>query len=285
MACGLVTTYLRSAMKTIYLLCLGVLLLTFQSCNYFKPKHPQADLPEDGSTGMTEKTILNFAGSIDRTLKNFKKEISLVYTTGDISMYVEKYSEYNNGMLYNIYSANGNISNTVKSYYFKNDSLILVKEQSNIRNEEGDVYKDIRTYLRNNVTFRIDSRTAASEEAIQTLPYLLVQPAENKYPQESFAADIKGINDAILGADKFEMVFDNITTYPESHYINLKNRRLNTYKAAILVNTKDAYIDSLLSMPALFKDEKLKLKWNIVDNEAVYVPVADTTTSASGLNR
>jgi len=272
-------------MKTIYLLCLGLLLLTFQSCNYFKPKHPQADLPEDGSTAMTDKSILKFSGTIDRTLNNFKKEISLVYTTGDLSMYVEKYSEHNGGMLYKIYSTNGNISNTTKSYYFKNDSLILVKEQSNVRNEEGDVYKDIRTYLRNNVTFRIDSRTAVSEEALQTLPFLLVQPTDNKYPQEGFAADVKGLNDAILGADKFEMVFDNITTYPESHYINLKNKKLATYKASILVTAKDKYIDSLLSMPALFKDEKLKLKWKIEDKEAVYVPVADTTTSASGLNR
>jgi len=272
-------------MKTIYLLCLGVLLLTLQSCNYFKPSHPQADLPEDGSTAMTDKSILNFTGGIDRTLNNFKKEISLVYTTGDQSMYVEKYSEHGEGMLYKTYSFNGNISNTIKSYYLKNDSLILVKEQSNIRNEEGDVFKDTRTYVRNNVTFKIDSRTAISEEAIQTLPYLLVQPTENKYPKEGFTADIKGINDAILGADKFEMVFDNITTYPEFYYINLKNKKLNTYKSAILVNTKDAYIDSLLTMPALFKEEKLKLKWKIVDKEAIYVPVADTTTSAKGLNK
>jgi len=272
-------------MKTIYLLCLGLLLLTFQSCNYFKPNHPQADLPEDGSTAMTDKSILKYTGSIDRTLKNFKKEVSLVYTTGDLSMYVEKYSEHNEGMLYKIYSANGTISNTLKSYYFKNDSLILVKDESNIRNEEGDVYKDIRTYLRNNVTFKIDSRTAVSKEALQTIPYLTVQPADNKYPQEGYAADIKGLNDAILGADKFEMVFDNITTYPESHYINLKNKKLHTYKATILVQTRDAYIDSLLTMPAQFKEEKLTLKWKIEDNEAVYVPVADTTTSASGLNR
>jgi len=272
-------------MKSIYLLFLGVLLLTFQSCNYFKANHPQADLPKDGATGMNDKSILNLSGITDRDLSRFKKEFSLVYTMGDLSIYAEKYSAHDNSILYKTYSANGNVSSTVTSYYLKNDSLILVKERSKIRNEEGEVYKDERTYIRNNVTFMMDSRTAASLEAIQTLPYLLVQPADNKYPQESFTDDIKGINDAISGADKFEMVFDNISTYPESHYINLKNKKQGSYKAAILVDHKDKFIDSLLNMPSLFKEEKLRLKWRIADKEAVYVPVADTTTSASGLNK
>ena len=272
-------------MKTIYLLCLGVLLITLQSCNYFKPKHPQADLPGEGATAITDKYILNFTAAIDRDLNNFKKEYSLVYTTGDLSMYVEKYSQHNGGMLYKAYSANGNTSNTVKSYYFKNDSLILVKEKNMVRNAEGEVYKDTRTYLRNNIIFKIDNRTAASANAIQTLPYLAVQPPENKYPNENYADDIKGMADAILGADKFEMVFDNITTYPESHYINLKSKKQGNYKATILISSKDAFIDSLLNMPALFKEEKLKLRWKITDKEAIYVPVADTTTSASGLNK
>lgn len=272
-------------MRTIYLLCLGVLLLAFQSCNYFKPKHPQADLPEDGSTGMTDKSILNFSAGIDRDLNNFKKESSLIYTTGDLSMYVEKYSAHNGGMLYKIYTANGITSEMVKSYYFKNDSLILVKEKGKLRNEEGEVYHDVRTYMRNNIIFKIDNRTASSGDAIQKLPYLAVQPSGSKYPGETYSDDIKAMNDAVLGVDKFEMVFDNITTYPEYLYINLKSKRQGNYKAAVLIKSKDAFIDSLLNMPALFKDEKLHLKWQITDKEAVYVPVADTTTSAKGLNK
>lgn len=241
--------------------------------------------PEDGSTGMTDKSILEYATLADNNLDKFKKELSLVYQNGDFSMYVEKYSGYNQALLYRTYADNGNTSSTAKSYYFKNDSLILVKESNKVMNEEGDVYKDVRTYMRNNIAFKMDSRTASSAAAINTLPYLLIQPIDNKYPDANYDDDIKGLNDAIMGKDKFEMVFDNITTYPESHYINLKSKNRSNYKASILVNTKDAFIDSLLNTPLTFKDEKLRLHWKIVDKEAVYVPVADTTTSANGLNK
>lgn len=271
-------------MKTIYLLCLGILLLTFQSCNYFKPKHPQANLPEDGSTGMTDKSILNFSAGIDRDIDKYIKESSLIYTTGDLSMYVEKYSEHNNGMLYKLHTANGITSEMVKNYYFKNDSLILVKERGKLRNEEGEVYHDVRTYMRNNIIFKIDNRTASSIDAIQKMPYLTLQPSGSKYPVETYSDDRKAINDAVLGMDKFEMVFDNITTYPEYLYINLKSKKQGAYKAAVLIKSKDAFIDSLLNMPGLFKDEKLHIKWQIADKEAVYVPVA-ATTSAKGLNK
>lgn len=272
-------------MKINYLLSLGMLLLTLQSCKYFKSTHPQSDLPEDGQTGMTDRSVLNYTASIDRDLSKFKKEFSLIYIAGDLSMYVEKYSKYADGMLYKTYATNGTISTTVKSYYFKNDSLILIKEHSKVLNEQGEVYKDIRTYMRNNVTFKMDSRTASSSAALVTSPYLLIQPVENKYPEESYTDNIKSINDAIRGTDKFEMVFDNITTYPEAHYINLKSKGPNNYKASLLVNTRDAFIDSLLNYPALFKDEKLSLRWKIQEQEAFYVPEADTSTSASGLNK
>jgi hypothetical protein len=273
-------------MKTILLLILGTFLFTLPACNYFRSDHPQAELPgEGGATGMTDKSVLNLAIATDNNLTRLKKEFSLIYTTGDLSMYVEKYSNQDTPLLYKTYTANGNISRTVKSYYFKNDSLILVKERSQVMNEAAEVYKDTRTYLRNNVTFRIDSRTASSAAALATLPYLQVQPPENKYPDENYASDIKSIKDAIAGTDKFELVFDNITTYPEAWYITLKSKNPNNYKASLLVNKKDAFIDSLLNTPSLFKEEKLKLRWKIEDKEAIYVPVEETKTSASGLNK
>jgi hypothetical protein len=272
-------------MKNTFLLCIGLMLLTFQGCNYFQPKHPQAGLAEDGSTGMTDKSILQFTAGTDKDLNKFKKESSLVFSTGDLSMYVEKYSMFNGAMLYKTFTANGITSEILKSYYFKNDSLILIKEKSKLRNEEGEVFHNVRTYMRNNIIFKIDSRTASSAEAIQKLPYLTVQPAGNKYPADSYADDIKVLDDALTGTDKFALVFDNITTYPEYHYINLKSSKTGNYKSAILVKSRDAFIDSLLTVPSVFKDQQLKLKWKIVDREAVYVPVADTTTSASGLNR
>jgi|GEM_PF-598554 len=276
----------QSAMKTTRFFSLILLLFSVYSCNYFKSEHPQAALPgEEGATGMTDKSILNYSATIDRTLSHYKKEYSLIYLSGDLSVYAEKYSAYGDGKLYKTYIANGNTSNTVKSYYFKNDSLILVKEQDKIMNDGVEVYKNMRSYMRNNVTFKMDSRTASSAAALSTLPYLLVQPSDNKYPTEDYTDDIKSMDDAIAGKDKFEMVFDNITTYPDAHYIFLKSKSPSNYKASLLVNTRDAFIDSLLNFPSVFKDEKLSLRWKIKDKEAIYVPVDSTSTSASGLNK
>jgi hypothetical protein len=273
-------------MKKIRFFSLVLLLFTLCSCNYFKSEHPQAALPgEQGATGMTDKSILSYSATIDRTLSHYKKEFSLIYLSGDLSLYAEKYSAYGDGKLYKTYTANGNISNSIKSYYFKNDSLIMVKEQDKIMNEGVEVYKNIRSYLRNNVIFKMDSRTAGSAAALSTLPYLLIQPSENKYPEEDYAAALKSMDDAIAGTDKFEMVFDNITTYPDAHYIFLKSKGPSNYKASLLVKTRDIFIDSLLNFPAQFKDDKLSLRWRIMDKEAIYVPVDSTITSASGLNK
>jgi len=273
-------------MKTIRLSIIGIFLFVLQSCNYFKSDHPQAGLPgEDGATGITDNSIRAFSATIDRNLANYKKQYSLIYMSGDLSLYAEKYSAYNDGMLYKTYTANGNTSNTLKSYYLKNDSLILVKEESKIMSDGKEIYKDTRTYLRNNVTFKIDSRTASSAAALATLPYLLVQATDNRYPEEDYASEIKSMNDAIAGTDKFQMVFDNITTYPDAHYITLKGKSPNNYRASLLVSGRDSFIDSLLNFPSIFKDEQLKLRWKIKDMEAVYVPVDSTSTSASGLNK
>lgn len=273
-------------MKTIFLLSLGILLFTLPGCNNFKSTHPQASIADEkGDTGITDKFILNFSGAIDRELEFFKKEYSVIYKSGDLSLYAEKYSAHNDGILYKTYTDNGNISSTVKSYYLKNDSLILVTERTRWLNGQGEVFKDVRTYLRNNIIFKIDSRTASSAEALRTLPYLLVPATDNKYPDENYTDDIKAVKDAVSGQDKFAMVFDHVATYPDAIYITLKSKLKNNYKASILVNQKDSFIDSLLNTPAVFKDEKLNLHWKIEDQEAIYVPVAKTTTSANGLNK
>lgn len=273
-------------MRTIFLLGLGILLFTMPGCNNFKSTHPQAALTDEkGDTGITDKSVLNFAAEADRELGAFKKEFSLIYKSGDLSLYAEKYSEHDNALLFKTYTANGNLNSTVRSYYFKNDSLILVKERTTFLNDQGEVFKDTRSYLRNNIIFRIDSRTASSADALRTLPYLLSPAVENKYPDENYADDIKAVKDAVQGTDKFDMVFDHIATYPDARYITLKSKLKSSYKANILVKQKDAYIDSLMNTPEIFRDQKLKLRWKIEDQEAVYVPVAAITTSASGLNK
>lgn len=279
------TLFNEMPMKINVLLYAALSLFLFQACNH-QPKHPQAEITAgEGATGMTDKSILLFSASVDRNINHFKKEFSLVYSSGDLSMYAEKYSQHGDGMLYKMFSSNGTLTETVKSYYFKNDSLILVKEQTKLVNALGQLLKNQRSFLRNNIAFKIETRKASSEQALRTLPYLLVQPTAQKYPIENYMEEVKSMNDAIKGTDKFDMVFQQINTYPDFWEILLKSKNPGNFTASVHVKNKDLFIDSLLDMPSLFKEEKLNLRWNIADREAIYVPVADTVTSASGLKR
>ncbi|WP_316779249.1 hypothetical protein [Pedobacter antarcticus] len=263
-----------------------ILLLFSSSCKYFRSSHPQADiLSDEAATNLNDKTILNFAAGVDRELPKFRKQYSLIYTSGDLSVYTEKFSDYNNSMLYRIYSNNGSLSSSVKSYYFRADSLMLIREKSKFMNQDAELFRDSRTYLRNGIVFGMDTRTASSADALRTLPFLPLSAAELKTRENNFEDEIKGMDDALTGKDKFEMVFDNIATYPDARFIMLKSKSRSNYKAAILVEQKDTFIDSLLNYPGKFRDTQLKFKWVIEDKQAVYVPVSATNTSASGLNK
>jgi hypothetical protein len=258
---------------------------TLFSCNS-KSDHPQARLLEDGSsTSLNDKSILSFADSLNRNLSSLKKTISLIYMLGDNSLYVERYTDANGDKVYYEQINNGSANSTLNKYYFKNDSLMLISSYSKQILENGPIFKDTRVYLRNNTAFKKENRTASSAAAIQTLPYLLIQDVDSHAAEESYFEKIKNLNDAISQTNKFEMVFDNITTYPDSKSLMLKSKIRNSYTANVTIANKSPFIDSLLNNSSIFENEKLKFNWIVKDNEAVYVPERDSVTSASGLNK
>ncbi|MBC7617010.1 MAG: hypothetical protein H7202_13165, partial [Pedobacter sp.] len=97
--------------------------------------------------------------------------------------------------------------------------------------------------------------------------------SENTNPDKSYLDNVSSLRNILNGADKFDMVFESIRTYPDSRFITLRSKEPNSYTASILVKERDAYIDSLLNYPILFKDKKLNFKWEVVDREAVYIPM------------
>ncbi len=275
-------------MKPVCLFISLLLSVSLYSCT-LKSDHPQADLLKDqSSTGMNDKLISEFAETADQSIGTFERKYSLIYLLGDNSLYVEQYTKAPDTKIYYEYASNGSASNTLSKYYFKNDSLVLIETNSkqnigSIENQDSDqVFKDTRIYLRNNTVFKKENRTAISSSALKTLPYLSVS-SDKQAAEESYFDNIKVLDDAIRQTNKFEMVFDNITTYPDSRYLILKSKIPNSYRASILVENRTGFIDSLLNNPSVFKDEKLNFKWKIKENEAVYIPAG--TTSASGLNK
>jgi len=274
-------------MNRFYVLILVCLTLALYSCNS-KPAHPQADLiNQDSATGMNEVSVRAFANGIDTLINTpaTQKTFSLIYTLGEETLYTEKYSGKSGNSVFIATLNTGGLSKFIKRYYFKKDSLILVTINHIQDTDNGQVLSDTRTYLRNNTIFKRDGRTAATADALRKLPFTLISPAENGKFDEDYPNEIKTLNDALQQKNKFDMVFDHVTTYPDATFLMLKSKIPDGYNASLRLEEKDILIDSLLKSPAEFKDERLKLKWKIGNQEAIYVPSGSTSTSASGLNK
>jgi len=256
-------------MKLYTFLVIGLIFTTAMSCNPFKADHPQANLADENkTTDLTAASILQFKEATDKNLIHYPKTQSLVYMLGDVSFYVEQYGT----TLFIEHAYNGAESNSLKKYYFRNDSLILYQSSNELANDGDVAFKDERTYLRNHTVFKKDGRTGRSAAALQNLPFIAISLSENAIPDKSYLENVNSLKNAVKGSDKFDMVFESIRTYPDSRYITLRSKEPNSYTASVLVKERDAFIDSLLNYPILFKDKKLDFKWKVVDWEAVYVP-------------
>jgi len=254
------------------------------SCNYFRADHPQAEIVDSNATNLTAKSISAYADSIDNRLASLAQKTSLIYRLGDLSFYVEQFSLNDQPVLMIEHAYNGAVSNSLKKYYFRNDSLILQDVRDELANDDGTVFKDMRTFMRNHIVFKITKRTASSLAAINKLPYIDATVNEENLSDKNYLDNLSILNDVLQAKNQFDVVFESITTYPDSRYIILKSKVPNSYTATVLVRERDAYIDSLLNDPISFKDEKLNFNWLIKGQEAVYVPVG-SNTSAKGLNK
>lgn len=256
-------------MRVSTFLAIGLICTTLISCNPFKSDHPQANLSDENkTTDLTAQSILSYKDSINKNLTLLPKSQSLVYMLGELSFYVEKYG--NSLVVEHAY--NGAENNSIKKYYFRNDSLILFQSSNEIANEESVAFKEERIYMRNHTVFKKDGRTAASADALKSLAFIDIPLSENINPDKSYLDHVTSLKNILSATDKFDMVFESIRTYPDTRYITLRNKEPNSYTAGILVKEKDSFIDSLLNHPALFKDKKLDFKWEIMDREAIYIP-------------
>lgn len=268
-------------MKFLHFLIL--LLPVLASCSN-TPKHPQAELINKNTPAVvTEQAILQLADSITANLSAFEKQNSLVFYLDDVSFYVEKYSHNGDPVLFRTYTENEGITSRTGEYYFNNDSLVLVRESSRIMKQTGEIVAEKRTYLRNNIAFKMESRAALSSSSLSSKKFQTNKQMDTG--KEDFNAIIRTLNDALTGSNKFDLVFENVISSPHEKHIQLRSKIPDGYSADIVVREDDSFIDSLETEPLLFKDTKLDFKWEIKDKEAVYVPVGANVTSANGLKR
>lgn len=268
-------------MKATSYLFISVVSLLFSACTN-QAKHPQADLAnQSASPAETEKSILHYADSVDAQYASLEKHVSLIYQSGNLSLFVEKLSENGKPALYVEHSSNEGLTDKAVKYYYEKDSLVLVKENIKRTKDQVTVFEEKRIYLRNNIPFSQDHRLATSFSALQNKPFSPLKASGS----EDYAEQITVLNDALTGSNKFDMIFDQFITSPEGQYLLLKSKIPGSYTSSIAVKNNDLFIDSLIEYPSIFKDAKLNINWEIKDKEAVYVPVAASVTSASGLKR
>ena len=261
----------------------AMLLVLICSCTQ-KPKHPQAAIINRNiPAAMTEQQILNFADSIHANQANFQKHSSLVYQRDGTSFNVEKFSSNGTAVLFKTLRDSAGMSRSNSDYYFNGDSLILIRENRRKNTQTGEVLEEKRTYLRNNIAFKTETRTGISASGLLQQRFTTTKQADQS--NKTFKHIIDEINDAMSGSNEFALVFDNFISSPGEQYIVLKSSIPNGFSASISVGERDQFIDSLIADPLHFKDQKLSFRWIIKNREAVYVPVASKTTSANGLKR
>ncbi|MHA4894272.1 hypothetical protein ACXZ1K_05920 [Pedobacter sp. PWIIR3] len=258
-----------------------IILSVFNACTQGS-KHPQADLINKSTgEGLSPQQIILYADSIDASLNAMEKSVSLIYIAGESSFHVERYSFQGMPTMLVKYTGNEGISGNSEKYYFKDDSLILIKKNSKLMKDRNIVFTNDRIYLRKNIPFLEDQKTASSAEKLLPIPFKEIKT--DQLNAINFQDSVQFLNDAIAGRNRFEMVFDQFIPGSDAASLLLKSKIPGGYTASLNVIQKDAFIDSLQQDPSLFRNQKLNLKWNIVNNEAVYVPVK--VTSASGLNK
>ncbi|MCP5762172.1 hypothetical protein NL346_26645, partial [Klebsiella pneumoniae] len=93
------------------------------------------------------------------------------------------------------------------------DSLVMHKEASTLSNDGAEVFRESRTFFRNGVGFKTESRSASMLQAMQAQPYLTLQPGDDTAAPnyDSYLANIETLEDALHRRNRFDMVFDNIT--------------------------------------------------------------------------
>lgn len=268
-------------MKIKFFLCL-LLPFLLSACSN-QPKHPQAslagnysDLPEN------DRSVLQYADSIDASIDQMDKQTSLVFQMDDHSLYAEKFSWQGVPNLYTEHIIDEGITHKTTSFYLKKDTLILIKEILKRPKTQKDIFEERRTYFRNNIPFKQENRIAGSSEALKNIPFKDLNVSNTTTHSRE---KIDMLNDALSGKNKFDMVFDECIATPEGQYILLKSKIQTGYHASLKINESDSYTDSLSKYPGTFKDSKLNIAHEIRNNEAIYVPVAARVTSASGLNR
>ncbi|TZF83045.1 hypothetical protein FW774_12130 [Pedobacter sp. BS3] len=238
-----------------------IVLFLGLSCKYFKPNHPQAELQANES--LNEATINTYVDSVNATLNQAEKTSSLVYTLGDSSFYVTRYTYNNAPVLYEETCDKAELGYSKRRYYLKDNRVIFYSENSKATPSDKP-YRIIKEYYRNDVMFYAEEKQG-TEQDIASLPF-----TETNVATAQSQTRLARYEDALNQRGKFDLFFEGITEYPKARYLILSRKEINAYRAPVLIPDDDDLIREIAGNPNKYRGEKLYLTWKIVNGEAVY---------------
>lgn len=241
---------------------LPVLLIISCENGGLKQKHPQAALRT--SPYQDQESIDQYADSISLTLKAYEKKTSMIYSRGDYSFYITKYSENGQPILYIENGVSGETGNTQMYYYLNNNEVVLYKENT-YNASVNPHYKSLKEYFRNNILFNSELKEGRDLASFNASTFVKSQGNNRKVTEK-----ILEMENAINEKAAFNLVFEGITEYPKARYIIFSKDGINPYRAVISVEKEDDFINELVTNTAKYKGADLDISWTIKDNEAIY---------------
>ena len=241
-----------------------LITLSLAACN--KNKDQIKSSLNSAAGQLLKENILSFADTVNNLSKGAIKQESLIYTLGDYSFYVSRYVRNSEVSLYIELGNSGDYGNTEKRYYLKDGQVVLLVHYS----KNMMVYLPFiteRVFYKNGQILYSDCRESKTWRELRSLNFM-----QNEIASQDIVEDMKKLNDAIYQRGKFDLVFEGITEYPKAKYLIFSRDNFNTYRAPVLVEKKDNFIEALFSNPEKYKGRKLKITWALREpNEAVYV--------------
>lgn len=241
----------------------SILLFSLAACN--KNTDQLKTSINSVSSNSIKENILAIADSINKISVRAQKQESLIYNLGDYSFFISRFIQNSEAVLYIEHGKSGEYGHTEKRYYLKNGMVILL-EQSSKDNKVYLPFKTERTYYNKGQPIYSERREARTAGELSGMNFKQ-QPASG-----NILKDMKKLNDAMYQKGDFDLVFEGITEFPKAKYLILSKRNLNAYRAPILVEKKDNFIEAIATNPEKYLGRKLRITWDLrKPNEAVYV--------------
>lgn len=244
---------------------LSIISFSFVSCDrsYSSYLSEASDSPELRAMS-SEYEINLYADSIDALLPHCKVERSMVYSLGDYSFHVNKYSYKGEAVLYREWGSSGEYGNTDKRYYIKDRDVSFLVENT-FTPTASKPYSFLKAYFKNGEVFHAKQINAPTKQALSNLDFEDVHYTGYK------PVNIALFEDALSQQGKFDLTFERIIECSTARYLIFSNNGFNSYRAPVKVENTDEFIQEIASNPLRYKGKKLDISWGLSDsNEVIY---------------